>query len=73
MVNLGTLNVRARRAWNTKLMAAQEGVEDAVEARQKVMREAREAGMSFAAIEAATGLGPHTVRNNIHGQSDVES
>lgn len=72
MVNLGPLSVRQRREWSKKLMEAQEGVESSVDTRREVMRAARDAGMSFAAIEAATGLGPHTVRNNINGQSDVE-
>lgn len=71
MAGKAALSTRARREWNKKLMEAQENVEASVDARAEVMRAARDAGLSFAGIEAATGLGPHTVRNNINGQSDV--
>jgi alcohol dehydrogenase class IV len=59
------MSTRERRLWAKKLTEAQEAVEAAEEGRADVMKAAYEAGMSFASIEASTGLGPHTVRNNI--------
>lgn len=59
------ISTRERRAWAKKLLDAQEAVEAAEEARNKLMADSYEAGMSFASIESSTGLGPHTVRNFI--------
>jgi len=59
------LTAREKRAWSRKLLDAQEAVESAQEARSKVMAEAFAAGISYAVIENATGLGPLTVRNGI--------
>lgn len=61
-----SLTTRQRRDWAKKLMEAQESVEEGVVARNKLMADALAAGMSYAAIESATGLGPQSVRNGIN-------
>lgn len=61
------LSIRARREWAKKLGAAQEAVEAAEEARNRLMAEAYTSGVSYAGIETATGIGPQTVRNCIDG------
>lgn len=63
------LSTRERRAWSRKLEDAQEAVEQAEADRAKAMVDAYAAGFPLAGIENATGLGPHTVRNNIPGSS----
>jgi len=73
MATLGrpTISTRERRAWAKRLLDAQEAVEAAEEARNKVMADSYEAGMSYASIESSTGLGPHTVRNYIDQSNGV--
>lgn len=61
------LSTRERRNWARKLEEAQEAVETAEAERAKVIADAYAAGIAFAGIENATGLGPYTVRNNIPG------
>ena len=67
MATLGrpTISTRERRAWSKRLLEAQEAVEAAEAARNRVMAAAYDAGVSYANVESATGLGPHTVRNYI--------
>ena len=57
--------VRERRSWSKRLMEAQEAVEAAESARNKLMHEAYEAGVSYANIELATGIGALTTRKLI--------
>lgn len=66
------LSTREKRAWTKKLMEAQEAVEDALTGRNNLMKEAYEAGISYASIESATGIGPQSVRNAINdpGRAD---
>lgn len=60
-----TLPPRERRNWAKRLADAQEEVEKAEAARAKVFTAAFDAGISYALIEASTGLGPVTVRSDI--------
>lgn len=68
------LSTRDRRAWAKRLTEVQEEVENATEKRDRLMADAFDAGVSYAAIEAATGVGPVTVRNavNAHGRGTEE-
>lgn len=66
------MSVRERRSWSRRLLDAQEAVEAAEETRNKLMAEAYDVGMSFASIENATGIGPHTVRNLINDARGAE-
>lgn len=66
------MNVRERRMWAKRLMEAQEEVEAAEVKRNKLMADAYDAGMSFASVENATGIGPHTVRNYINDARGAE-
>lgn len=60
-----SLSSAARRKWMVRLATAQEEVENAILKRDQLFAEAYEAGMAYAAIESATGLGPTTVRNAV--------
>lgn len=63
------LSVAAKRQWMKRMASAQEDVENAEAKRDQLFAEAYQAGVSYAAIEAATGLGPVTVRNGIESHT----
>lgn len=64
-----TVSVAARRNWLKRLTQAQEDVEQAELKRNQLFAEAYEAGISYSAIEIASGLGPVTVRNLINAHT----
>lgn len=72
MAGKAKLSVRERRAWNKKMSEAQEAVEEAIIARNMIMADAYAAGVAYAGVESATGLGPASVRNAISDPQRAE-
>lgn len=68
-----SLSPRDKRRMSAALTAAQEAVEAAEEARDKVMGESWAKGLSLGAIQGAVGIGYQTVQNTLRSQGlDVD-
>jgi hypothetical protein len=59
------LSSRERRSWSTKVLAAQEAVDKAEEALDKVLSEAWEAGVSYASLGGLLGVHSGTAQKRI--------
>lgn len=64
-VKMLNLSVREKRNWMKRLTEAQQTVEDAEDARDKLMVEAYEAGISYSNVGAATGFNGSSMSTRI--------
>lgn len=64
-----SLTSRERRSWAKRIMDAQDEIDAAEDKRNKIMKDAYDAGVSFAFLESSSGFGPHTVRKIVSGDT----